>query len=226
MDNFRRLLRELLRPLQASISALATRVTLTAVDDTKRIQTVQVTGRAGERLSDVQRLQQFGFSANPPLGSNGLMICIAGSRSHPVVIACDDGSTRVLELEPGEACVYNAFGDFVRLKTSGEMVVKAREKVTVDAPLTHALGDAEVDGDALVHGDAQIEGNGTVLGDLAVSGNLTVGGTIDATGAISSDTSVADPTGTLAALRTAYNAHAHGGVDTGSGTSGGTTEPA
>lgn len=198
--------RALVSPISRQVSMIATRVTITGVNDARKIQTAQVTGRAvdgvrPETLDDVQRLQQFGFSANPLPGSTGLMICIAGSRAHPVVISCEDGSTRVVGLEPGESCVYNAYGDFVRLKKTGEMVVKAREKVTVDSPLTHALGDAEVDGDALVHGDAQVEGNAVVLGNLHVAGAIT------ADGEISSAVSISDPYGTMQAMRLVYNGH-------------------
>ncbi|WP_051278462.1 phage baseplate assembly protein V [Solimonas flava] len=201
-----RLVRQLVSPIGRQVSMLATRVRIAAVNDATKIQTVQLTGRAvdgkrPETLDGVQRLQQFGFSSVPLPGSDGLMICIGGSRSNPVVIVCDDGSKRVVGMEPGETVVYNAFGDYVKLLKTGEMVVKAREKVTVDSPLTHALGDAEVDGDALVHGDAQVEGNAVVLGNLHVAGAIT------ADGAISSATSISDPFGTMQGMRVVYNGH-------------------
>lgn len=197
--------------LRAAITATAARVTITDTDDSGGVQTAKVTGLANERFPAAERLQEFGFSSRPMRGTGGVILCIGGSRAHPVLIACDDRSTRFVNLAAGESAQYNAFGDFIRIRESGEIEIKARVKVTCDAPLTHALGDAEVDGTALVHGDAMIEG------DVEILGNLTV------TGAISSATSVSDPAGTLQSVRAAHNTHAHGGVDTGSGTSGGPT---
>ena len=47
--------------------------------------------------------------------------------------------------------------------------------------------------------------------DLQVDGNITAGGTVAATGAVSSAASVADPTGTMQAMRDVFNAHTHPG---------------
>ncbi len=195
MRGLEKLIASMLAPVSRRVRMLATRVTITAVDDSRRIQTVQVSGLEGEDLPDVQRLQQFGFSANPPIGATGLVICIGGSRTNPVVISAEDGSTRVLNLEPGEACVYNAFGDFIRLKTSGEVLVKARSKVTADAPLVHALHDMQVGGNLLVEGHTTI------------AQNLLVEGAAGVTGALASATSVSDPTGSMAGMRGVFNGH-------------------
>jgi len=209
MKGLDKLIESMLAPLGRQIRMLATRVTIAAVNDQARIQTVRLSGLEGERLGDVQRLQQFGITANPPLGSTGMMICVAGSRTHPVVIVCDDGSTRIVNLLPGESCVYNAQGDFAHFKTNREIHVKAALKVTVEAPLTHALGDMEVDGNLLVHGHQTIEQN------------LVVEGTGGFTGALASATSVSDPTGDMGEIRGVFNAHDHGGVDTGVGNTAG-----
>lgn len=55
-------------------------------------------------------------------------------------------------------------------------------------------------------------------GDININGNLIVDGTISATGTVSSDTSVADPAGDMAEMRTVYNSHTH--TETGGTTSG------
>jgi len=205
-DRLQQLIANALRPLQRRVRMIAVRALVAAVNDGAKIQLVQVSALDGERLSDVQRLQQYGFSGNPPKGATAVMLCMGGSRSHPVVIACDDPSSRFVGLQPGESAQYNDQGDFIHIKSSGEILVKASSKVVSDAPLTHALGNAEVDGNALVHGNGEIEG------DLVVGGNVTVVGTIGAGGAITSATSVSAPTvfdaaGAMQAMREIYNAH-------------------
>jgi phage baseplate assembly protein V len=177
-----------LRPLQRRLRMTTARATIVAVNDATRVQQLQVTALDGERLPDVQRVQQYGFTANPPLRSTAVLLCMGGSRSHPVVIACDHPASRKVALLPGESAQYNDQGDFILIKANGEIVVKASSKVTVDAPTLHALGDLDVDG------------------------NLTVTGTGAFGGALSSSTSVSAPTvfdmtGSMQAMRVVYNGH-------------------
>lgn len=128
------------RPVLRRLRALASRALIARVDDSAKLQAVQVTVLAGERLDDVQRIQNFGHSAVPPAGSTCLLISIAGSRTHCVVIG-GEHSSRPRDLAPGESQLYNDQGDYIWLKTSGEIVVKARSIVTVDAPSAHFTGE-------------------------------------------------------------------------------------
>lgn len=168
------------QPLMRRIRAIASRATVGRVDDAGRLQAVQISVLAGERLDNVQRLQQFGHSGMPPAGSTCLLISIGGSRTHCVVIGGEDNS-RPRDLASGESQLYNSTGDFVWLKTSGEMVLKAASSVTIDSPMA------------------------TFTGDVHVQGELHVDG------AISSDTSVADPSGSMQEMRSDYNPHTHPG---------------
>ncbi len=128
------------RPLHRRLRALASRATIARVDDAPQLQQVQVTVMAGERLTGVQRLQYFGHSAVPPAGSTCLLVSIAGSRTHCIVIGGEHES-RPRDLEPGESQVYNAAGDHIWLKANGEIAVKASLKVTIDSPLVHCTGE-------------------------------------------------------------------------------------
>lgn len=207
-----------MRPLDRRIRTLATRSTITRADDSELAQNVQVTALALERIPESNRVQMFGLTANPPAGSTALLISIGGSRTHCVVIGADHES-RPRDLLPGEAQHYNQWGDFVYLQENGEAHVKARSKVFSDAPLTHALGDVEVDGDMLVHGNVVIEGDTTIEKTLTVEqttaliGAVTAQATFHAIGAISSATSIADPYSTMQAIRVTFNLHYHDGAD-------------
>ena len=206
-----------LRPLNNRIRAIANRTSITRVADAGLSQQVQVTVLAGERLSDVVRLQNFGLTANPPAGSTALLISMGGSRTHCVVIGADHES-RPRDLQPGESQLYNQWGDCVYLQENGETLVKGRSKVISDSPLTHVLGNAEIDGDLLVHGNATFNGNVEmdqelmVAGDVELQADLQVTGAAHVDGAITSDTSVADPAGTMAEMRVIYNGHTHDGL--------------
>lgn len=169
-------IRRMTAPFERRLRAMCTRVLIRLVDDSAGVQVVQVTGLAGERLSDVQRLQQFGFSGRPPAGATAVMVCIGGSRTHPVVIACDHGEYRFTELAEGDSVQYDTRGNYV-LITADECIVKHSTKVVSDAPMTHCKGDAQVDGNANVAGDLIVGGNITAGG--AVQGATVTDGTID-----------------------------------------------
>lgn len=71
----------------------------------------------------------------------------------------------------------------------------------------------------------------TINGNLTVNGNVACGsigasGTCDITGGMKAASLETTGGADLDTLKTAYNAHAHGGVQVGGGVSGGTTVPA
>ncbi|MCX7061334.1 MAG: phage baseplate assembly protein V [Gammaproteobacteria bacterium] len=128
------------RPLLRRLRALASRASIARVDDGAKLQQVQISVMAGERLDGVQRLQYFGHSAVPPAGSTCLLVSIAGSRTHCIVIGGEHES-RPRDLGEGESQLYNAAGDHIWLKANGEIAVKASLKVTIESPLVHCTGE-------------------------------------------------------------------------------------
>lgn len=74
------------------------------------------------------------------------------------------------------------------------------------------------DGTFEINCDGQITGNLTIGGNLSVDGNISVGGTLDVTGAA---TLAAVSCTSISINGLSFSSHVHGGVDTGTGTSGG-----
>lgn len=167
-----RVLAAVLRPVTRRIRMIATRALIAAVNDGAKIQIVQVTALEGERLSDVQRVQQFGFSGSPPVGSTAVLLCMGGSRTHPVVIACDDPATRFVALEAGESAQYSAYGDFIRIKADGSIHVKAALKVLLETPLVEATQDFHVMGNAQIDGTLGVTEHSTLTGDATIAGKV------------------------------------------------------
>lgn len=141
-----RIVNQMVAPLARRVRLVASRGTITAVNDTDGVQTCQVTLLSGERISDVQVVQMFGSSGHTLPGATCVVLCMGGSRSHPVVIALDHPAHRFRDLEPGEWVAYNAVGDFIRLKSDGTAHVKAALKVLLETPLSHCTGDLHADG--------------------------------------------------------------------------------
>jgi phage baseplate assembly protein V len=173
------LIQQLTRPLAQRVRLMASRGRITAVDDSGGVQRVQVSLLSGERISDVQLVQLFGTSGHAPVGSTCVVLCMGGSRTHPVAIAVDHPASRIRDLEAGEWVAYNAEGDFLRIKLGGEIHIKAASKVVMETPLVECTQD--------VH----------------------IFGRLDVDGVIESATAVLDPLGSMQEMRIIYNGHSH-----------------
>lgn len=149
------------------------------VDDTTKIQLVKISGLADEVQDKIERVQNFGFTSNPPSGSESLIACIGGNRDHTVVIASDSSEFRKKNLKPGECAVYDKNGNYIYLKENGSVEITASGGVMID-------GDVEINGNLTVTGDIETTGNvSTALTDLNglytdylahVHSGVTVGG--------------------------------------------------
>lgn len=180
------------------------------VDDTKDLQEVQITEKAyghgfADRLLDrVTRLVDFGFSSAPPIDSEAMMLRRNGDRGHSVVVATSHRPSRPKNLKPGDTVVYDVRGAKVQLTEDGLLI----DCAGLPAQISNAT-TVTITGSDEIHLDAPTV---SISGDLEVQGAIT--GHAEVT-AHQGGSAVG-----LGALRDAYNAHKHGGVDTGTGTSG------
>ncbi|AXK39615.1 phage baseplate assembly protein V [Crenobacter cavernae] len=129
------------------------RCILAAVSDKAKCQSLQITAFDGETHDRVERFQQFGFTAVPLPGAEGICLFVGGGRDHPVVVAVEDRRHRVTDLAPGESAQYNSSGhklvlyhDRAELVTQ-KFVVKASEKVRFETPLVETTGQIRADQD-------------------------------------------------------------------------------
>jgi len=103
------------------------------------VQLIQGKALAGETMQAAEFIQHFGFTSAPPDGTQLIVLPIGGQSAHSVVIATENGAYRV-DVSPGEACIYNMWGDKIHLKQERIEVetktlhVKASEKVIFETP--------------------------------------------------------------------------------------------
>ncbi|AWX14277.1 baseplate assembly protein [Mergibacter septicus] len=86
------------------------------VKSTGNIQTVQISALADETLTDVEFMQQFGFTSVPPAGTEAVIVPVGGKTTHSIVIATENGSFRVKALKNGEVAIYDKSGSTIILK--------------------------------------------------------------------------------------------------------------
>ena len=95
-----------------------TRVTIESSRYEGKQLLVTGTAMAGERFEDFVWYDAAGFHSRPRKGSLGYMMAPGGRRGQGMVMAAADPST-LPELEEGEAAMYDAGGNVVKLTASG-----------------------------------------------------------------------------------------------------------
>lgn len=157
----RRLSQAIQQKAQGAVDEIrqAFRGVLHLVKSADNIQKVQASGLADETLQDVELMQQFGFTSVPPANTQAVILPIGGQTTHGIVIATENGSFRVKNLQGGEVAVYDESGSSIVLK-KGRLIeidcdvlkINATTKVDISSPL--------VETDQVFTAQGQINGNG------------------------------------------------------------------
>ena len=137
----------------------AFRGVLHLVKSADNIQKVQASGLADETLQDVELMQQFGFTSVPPANTQAVILPIGGQTTHGIVIATENGSFRLKNLQGGEVAIYDESGSSIVLK-KGRLIeidcdvlkINATTKVDISSPL--------VETDQVFTAQGHINGNG------------------------------------------------------------------
>lgn len=221
-------LQKILDPIRRRIRGLVSRAVVSLVDDSLKLQGLQLKVLADEVLDNVERFQQYGLSSHALPGAEAILLCLGGHRDHPVVIAVDDRRYRLKNLASGEVALYTDEGDKIHFRRGRIIEINGFEQVSVNTKVaeTNATVSATVTSPAVVVDAQTAEVNAAISATVtspvvavvatsqvtlntpltSISGNLTVAG------AILSNTSIADPAGTLAEARGYYNSHTHPGA--------------
>lgn len=108
-----------------------------SVSDDNEVQLVKISGIDNEVQSNVERVQEYGITSNPPIGSGAVVLYIGGNKDHGVVVKTDSGEFRVQSLKSGEVCIYSKFGQKILLDENGDIVA------TLETGNSHIVGDGD-----------------------------------------------------------------------------------
>ncbi len=161
----------LLSNIRRRIMLMLGRAVVNLVNDTTKMQEMQITLLSGEVRDDVERVQDYGFTSVPMSGAEALSGFIGGDQSHGVVIRVDDRRYRLRGLLGGEVAMYTDEGDTITLKRGRKIKVSSGSTaipggITIEAK--GVTGDVKVIAD-----DAKIIANSITLGSSALSGAAT-----------------------------------------------------
>lgn len=120
-----------------ALNMLAKAVTRKIIDTLGR-QTAQVEVTKGELIDDMERMQDYGFTSNPPIsGTDAIVAFLGGSREQGVIIRMENRSFRLKGLEAGEVAMFDDLGNVFKLGRNSVDLV-AITKATVTAPIIEA----------------------------------------------------------------------------------------
>ncbi len=111
--------------LERRVQMMVGRAIVTAVDDERGVQEVQVEILSDETQDGVEHLQPYGFAAHPKAGAEGVVLAAGGTRSHAVVIAVGDRRYRLKSLAEGEVALFDDLGQVIRLGREGVSIYSA-----------------------------------------------------------------------------------------------------
>lgn len=144
MNSQDRSLRSLARRARLSVA----RGIIRLITDSGGLQTAQVGLMANETRSNLERMQEYGFTSVPHAGAEAAIIFVGGNRDHGLVIAVDDRRYRLKGLEAGEVAIYTDEGDSIILKRGREIEVNtqvfrviASDMVRFETPELQVTGD-------------------------------------------------------------------------------------
>lgn len=211
-----------MKPIKDRLYLIAGKAIIKAVNDGAPIQELRISALAGEAMDRVARMQEFGFSSNPPAGSEGIILALGANRENLVMIATENRNVRIKNLASGEMVIYTDDGTYLHLKKSGQVELKTAVKTLIDCPLVEMTGDllvkgnTEIDGTLLVKDDVTFDKNLLVKINAIVQGILGAGSFTGATGGpvtstqnITTTANVIGGGTDLATVKSTFNAHVH-----------------
>lgn len=180
VELIRSVVSNMIKPLRNRVYMMITRAVIETVKDGKGMQLVKLKLLAGETRDDIERFQNFGFSSNPPVGSEALSLAVGGNREHLIVVAVEDRRVRVKNLKNGESIVYTDDGTIIHLKKAGEVEILAATKIDVKVPEIN-LGAGTLE--KIINGEAfkTLYNAQTHNGNLGIPTGVTIVPLVDAT---------------------------------------------
>jgi phage baseplate assembly protein V len=152
----------ILGPIRRRLAHLVARAVVTLVNDTAKMQTLQLGLLADEALDAAEHWQPYGVTYKPHAGAEALVLAVGGHRAHSVVIACADRRYRLTGLEDGEVALYSDEGDKVHLKrgrvievVTETLNISASTAVNFDTPVINTTGQILSAGDQVAAGISQ-----------------------------------------------------------------------
>lgn len=127
MDTFRALQR-LMAPIITRIRRVCLGAIIRRVDDGGDLQRMQVESIGHSVYDNVEKFEQFGFTSNPPLGLDAIIVERCGKH---IIVAIGDRKYRIKNLGSGDTAIYDAHNQTIILNKNGIAVTDTQNNKVV-----------------------------------------------------------------------------------------------
>jgi phage baseplate assembly protein V len=112
---------ELIEKLKNKLFLLVGRAVLSAVDNSKKTQRVQVKGLKKETISDISRIQPYGFETYPEESDDAEVVLLFpnGNRDNGIAIIVGNRELRPTDLSKNDVRVWDKHGNAIKLSSDG-----------------------------------------------------------------------------------------------------------
>lgn len=97
------------------------------VDDSGSQQLVDLMGLAGDKPQKIFRPQPHGFTSNPPINSDGIMLALGGRSDRLVYLDGGHKDYRLKNTPAGAAVLYDDKGNVVFVKGANGIAIEAKK---------------------------------------------------------------------------------------------------
>ena len=132
--------------LRNRVALMIGRAVVNLVDDSTKMQLLQLSILAGETRDRIERFQNYGFTSHPQTDAEAVIVCIGGTRDRAIAIAVDDRRYRLKNLAAGEVALYSDEGDYVKFKRGRIVEIIAGNEINITCPAVTITGDLTVTG--------------------------------------------------------------------------------
>jgi phage baseplate assembly protein V len=125
--------RRLTGPIRRRLKLMLSRAVGRMVDPSTLLQTMQLELLKGEVLDNIEHLEGYGRTANPPEGFEALCASLGGDRAHTVALAAWHRKYRPTGFKRGENAIYDDQGQVIALLRDKHIQIYGCNTLTVDA---------------------------------------------------------------------------------------------
>jgi phage baseplate assembly protein V len=119
---------------------------ITFVDDSGSAQKVQARFGPLEVIDNLPLPHDFGFTSNPPTGSDVFASFLGGNRKNGIIVTVGNQTYRMRNLASGETAIYDSRGQSIYLTKNGIVVESAGLPITINnTPKVTINASAEID---------------------------------------------------------------------------------
>lgn len=90
-----------------------------SVDDSNALQLLELKVFKDEVIGNIERIQNYGFTSNPPKNSETVVAEVAGARDNLIALVVDSAANRIKNLLAGEVAFYSQYGQVIKHDESG-----------------------------------------------------------------------------------------------------------